>query len=157
MVVPPTPPTGATAPKRSGAPVRGAVPTPRIVALILTGKTGRLGFLVWLGAGVLVAVATGFFANVFDSAGVGGGGDALNLIGSIISILMIVTATWRRLHDLDRNGCLLVLLPVPFVNVLFLLYLLLKPGQVWQYTPEPGSPEPQSTEDEGYTYRTYKG
>ena len=119
--------------------------------ITFAGTIGRLGFLVWVVAGVLVAIATGFFANALDSAGAGEAGDALYFLGSIISILMIVSATVRRLHDLDKSGWLWLLLPIPLVNILLLLYLLLKPGQNWQYTPEPESADTASP-----PYRPYE-
>ena len=67
-----------------------------------------LGFLTIDPKSFLVTVPTGIWSFV---TGVGN--------------IMIAT---RRLHDLDKSGWWLLLMLVPFVNVILELYILLMPG-----------------------------
>jgi len=69
-----------------------------------------LGFLTIDPKSFLVTVPTGIWSFV---AGVGN--------------IMIAT---RRLHDLNKSGWWLLLMLVPFVNVILELYILLMPGTV---------------------------
>jgi len=52
----------------------------------------------------------------------------LIFIQIFVSYVAIIAGI-RRLHDLNKSGWHLLLLLVPFVNFIFLLYLLLAPGE----------------------------
>ena len=69
-----------------------------------------LGFLTTDPKSLLVTVPTGIWSFM---AGVG-------------TIMINI----RRLHDLDKSGWWLLVALVPFVNIIFLLYLWLAPGTV---------------------------
>lgn len=111
------------------------------------GRFGRLSYLTWLFITNalyssialfivflfgLVAFATSaveitdlqsfFFSTMGIITGI------LFLIAVIGSLILTVKVTIRRLHDLDKNGWLCLLFLIPFVNVLFALYILCAPG-----------------------------
>lgn len=48
----------------------------------------------------------------------------LTIIGGIGNLMLSV----RRLHDLNRSGWFILVTAVPFLNVIFILYLYLAPG-----------------------------
>ena len=52
----------------------------------------------------------------------------LIFIQIFVSYVAIIAGI-RRLHDLNKSGWPLLLLLIPFVNFIFLLYLLLAPGE----------------------------
>ena len=78
-----------------------------VIGFIL-GLTG--GFLSGDPDSALIVVPTGIWSFI---AGVG---------GIMVSI--------RRLHDLDKTGWWLLIALIPFVNIIFALYLYLMPGTV---------------------------
>ncbi len=85
-----------------------------ILVLVSTAISFVIGFIIGLLTGkaesTLLDVTTGIVSLI---TGVG---------GWMLGI--------RRLHDLDKSGWFMLLILVPFVNLIFLLYLWFMPGTV---------------------------
>ncbi|WP_426336955.1 DUF805 domain-containing protein [Pseudoduganella sp. R-31] len=54
--------------------------------------------------------------------------DALSFSVPLVFLLAIVLATRRRLHDFDVSSWWALLLLFPFLQIIFLIYLLIAPG-----------------------------
>jgi uncharacterized membrane protein YhaH (DUF805 family) len=76
-----------------------------------------LGCLLGL-LGTLLSLALQFVAGI----------DGSTVLGLLFAAAQLGVSV-RRLHDRDVSGLWMLLLLVPFVNVLFLLYLFFVPGQ----------------------------
>jgi uncharacterized membrane protein YhaH (DUF805 family) len=105
------------------------------------GRFGRLsyiawGFLVGLTAQVIDLAAGGaaLFNPAFDAAGhpippeIAPETLAVFVIVGLVSLVIVVLFMIRRLHDIDASGWYALLVLVPLVNVLLILFLLLKGG-----------------------------
>ena len=99
---------------------------------------GRMGRLRYALISIVIVVAL-FLGDVGATALVVMSLDVLSPVASIvlgtlalITILLMsalgVCTTIRRLHDLNRSGWLYWVLFVPFVNLLFVVYVLVAPG-----------------------------
>src|SRR5262245_55121033 len=96
----------------------------------MVNRLGRLELLFWyvvsiLGAAVMVAIAatlTNTTVGPYPMAWP----EALILIAASIVALRAVLS---RFHDIGWSGRALIVMFVPFVNVLALLFLLVVPGQ----------------------------
>ena len=53
---------------------------------------------------------------------------ALILTGLALLAPMVLTATCRRCHDVGWSGWMMLTLIIPFIGIVFVLYLLGKPG-----------------------------
>ena len=87
----------------------------QILWMIISAVVGAIlgfigGFLTNDVQSLLVIVPTGIFSF---AAGIG-------------SIMLGI----RRLHDLNKSGWFMLLLLVPLINLVFVLYMYLAPGQV---------------------------
>lgn len=97
------------------------------------GRIGRLRYLQYLLLNlVLVTILNALFlagSGLTDNLAVQGG---LWLLAAILSLPMILGDLFlgiRRLHDLNLTGWLLLLGFIPYLNILFELFLLLMPGK----------------------------
>ena len=83
-----------------------------ILVLVSTIISFIIGFIISLLTGTADNILFDLFTGIVSLAtGIGG-------------IMLGV----RRLHDLNRNGWFMILLFVPFINLIFLLYLWFAPG-----------------------------
>lgn len=56
-------------------------------------------------------------------------------LGVLISIIVFIAAIWfnlaqgvKRLHDLNKNGLLILICCIPIIGILFSLYMIFVPG-----------------------------
>lgn len=95
------------------------------------GRLGRLryvayGLALWMGVSFLVGGVVGVLA-----ASRSNGGEFFALLPTILGVGIIALTfplTIQRLHDLNWNGWLSVLMFVPFLNMIFGLILVFVPG-----------------------------
>lgn len=103
----------------------------------LKGRIGRVRYLAYsVCTTTLMSIVGGILAVMFPRALPAYAILALTYIPMIaVSLILVV----RRLHDLDRNGWLSLLMLIPFLNFLFGLYLLFAAGseEANQYGPPP--------------------
>jgi len=107
--------------------------TPKIFAL--SGRIGRLRYIAytWLAqllfcfvVGIVAAIAIPlFFRGNANGAALG---VFMLIIFYVPAIAINLIYTRRRLNDLDQTGWLGLLVLVPFVNILFILYLIFGSG-----------------------------
>lgn len=98
-------------------------------------RMGRIDFFVCcLLPGLIVAILAGLTLAASHAAS-GGGGVGLALIAVLVELAVAVAALpivfsayIRRLHDLNMTGWLSLLILIPFLGLLFALYLLFAPG-----------------------------
>lgn len=102
----------------------------------LNGRIGRLRYFAysWL-YNVLSMVIMGILVAIFIPALTEGDPEAPNgMMFAIMGLLYLpvffcfIVAARRRLHDLNSNGWLSLLVLVPLVNFFFAIYLLVWPG-----------------------------
>ena len=89
------------------------------------GRLGRLRFFMYW-SGLMMAAICAEFANLFYPTSFLKI-DFLTILGSFITISLILAR--RRLFDLNMSGWWLLLFIVPFINIAFVLFLLLAPGR----------------------------
>lgn len=130
----------------------GHRPGSRGPLISFAGEIGRLGFLAWTVGALLVIVAFSYVGARFFLAGVEGIAGVLDFFGALIFVLMILAAAARRFRDTGRTGWLTLLLLIPIFQLLPLVYLLVAPGRIQQYSAEPAPEEPDSP-----PYRPYQG
>lgn len=110
---------------------------PRVFAL--QGRIGRLRYVAYYTASMLVIVPIAMIATVIGK--IGGETPAVVLLGlGILAALVHMLALGvRRLNDLNRSGWLLLLMAIPVVNLLLSLYMFFAPGTPGsnEYGPEP--------------------
>ena len=91
-------------------------------------------FVCFILPAVLVSVATGKDPPewVFGLSG----------LWMLASAIVVFAAAFRRLHDQGNSGAFLLLALVPVVGWIFLLIMILYPGQSYenQYGPDPREP-----------------
>lgn len=107
------------------------------------GRLNRLRYLKYM---IILALVAGGSTFVMSSMATFWTGDPNG------SLVMMITWFWaliagagnialmiRRLHDLGRRGYFILIAFIPYVNVLFSIYLFFAPGQVgWnQYGADP--------------------
>ena len=95
----------------------------------IKGRIGRLRYLAYAwGATTLAAFVVGIIAAILIPAtGSTPSTGVAFMLGTLIYTPWIIMAR-RRLHDLDQSGWLALLIFVPFVFILFGLYLTFAPG-----------------------------
>ena len=102
----------------------------------LNGRIGRLRYFAysWL-YNVLSMVVMGILAAIlFPTFTDGDPGDPSGTMLGVMGLLYLpiffcfIVAARRRLHDLNSNGWLSLLVLVPLVNFFFAIYLLVWPG-----------------------------
>lgn len=102
----------------------------------LNGRIGRLRYFAysWL-YNVLSMVIIGILAAIFLPAFTEGNPEAPSgIMLAVMGLLYLpiffcfIVAARRRLHDLNSNGWLSLLILVPLVNFFFAIYLLVWPG-----------------------------
>ncbi len=98
------------------------------------GRLNRFPYFKYL---ILLWLASFVFGAVFGFAGMvltGTNDSMLTVIPTgIFSLCMSVGSIMigiRRLHDLDKSGWFMLVILIPFVNIIFGLYLLLAQGTV---------------------------
>lgn len=101
------------------------------------GRLNRKPYIIRL----IILQVIGIISEIFiDLAGLDAGtGFFLRLIRFMLIGIPGITLLIRRLHDLNRNGWLWLLIFVPFVNLLFLIYVFCFKGTVGpnEYGPDP--------------------
>lgn len=67
----------------------------------------------------------------------------------LASLVAVIAAGFRRLHDQGNSGAFLLLGLVPLVGWIFLLIMMLYPGQPYEneYGPNPRDPTPDENDD----------
>lgn len=96
----------------------------------MAGRIGRLELLFWwmaslLGAGILAGIVAALTNSTVDHYPLPLP-EALILIAATVVTLRAVLS---RFHDIGCSGWALILMFLPFLNVLTLLFLLVMPGQ----------------------------
>lgn len=98
---------------------------PRIFAL-----KGRIGRLRYLSYNLAYTISFIFLTFLSDWLTTGN-----TIVGGVFALVLLVpylcftiSAQCRRLNDLNRSGWWALLLIVPFVNIIFWLYLTFAPG-----------------------------
>ena len=105
------------------------------------GRMGRLRYLsytfvsslvIYLGLGMVVGILAAILIPMFAQGGGSTAGEVLFVLVylAILAAILVVQAQYgvRRLHDLNMNGWLWLIMLVPLVNIIFGLYLLFAPG-----------------------------
>lgn len=131
-------------PKSNPATASAETYQPKIFAI-----NGRIGRLRYLAYGMLFTIITLFLIGIAaflipsiatvltDISGVT---SALLLIALYLPLIIIsIILVRRRLNDLDRSGWWQILMYVPFVGIIFALYVLFWPGTKGSnsYGPQP--------------------
>lgn len=84
--------------------------------------------LLLLLIGFVMALAFGLVIGIFSNDPTGKSAESIgNLVGIVIG-LMSLSLTVRRCHDLDKSGWWALLCLIPFVNIIFSIYLLFFKG-----------------------------
>ena len=97
---------------------------------MMANRIGRLELLFWYGASVLGAVVMLVIMTTLTGTTVGPYPHTLpQVIIFLATSILALRAVWSRLHDIGWPGWTLILMFVPFVNVLALLFLVIVPGQ----------------------------
>lgn len=100
------------------------------------GRIGRIGFLAYCLAGMALALGLAVAVGLLDMALADYSNSARNawlwpLEGAVlllVPLLTILPAIHRRLHDFDVRGWHVWMVLVPFVQLIFVIYLLVSPG-----------------------------
>jgi uncharacterized membrane protein YhaH (DUF805 family) len=103
-----------------------------------SGRASRSEYWIWWGFMVVVFVAIGAIALLFDTTGY-----VVASLAALVFVLPNLAVMVRRLHDTGRSGFWLLLVFIPLIGALILLVFLLLDSQ-----PEPnkwGSPPYGST------------
>ena len=98
------------------------------------GRLNRLRYfmyqILWMlisaVVGAILGFIGGFLTNDVQSLLVTVPTGMWSFVASVGSIMISI----RRLHDLNKSGWFMLLLVIPFVNIVFILYLYLAPGTV---------------------------
>lgn len=86
------------------------------------GKLNRRKYLIYVLAILIgVPILTAVFLKIVPIVGV-----LIIILGVIIALSVHI----RRLHDIGKSGWMVLLFLIPFVNFIFLIYLLFKPSLV---------------------------
>ncbi len=121
-------PYTATTAMLSGAPTDDTY-EPSLFSL--QGRIGRLRYLAYsMAITLLLSVAIGIIAGIIAATG-NNASSGLSILMLALNIPMIIVGiilAKRRLHDLDHSGWLALLIVVPFLNILFILYLMFGAG-----------------------------
>ncbi len=102
------------------------------------GRFGRLSFIAWyMLVTILSYVAMGLLGGTTLFMGTdpdkialffSSSGGVLSTLLTLATTVLLVIFVIRRLHDVNTTGWLALLLIIPLVNLVLLLYLLLKRG-----------------------------
>lgn len=93
-----------------------------------SGRSSRPAFWWW----VLAVLLVNAVAAVIDRVLFGGGPDAAQLVGALVSLALLlpnIAVAVRRLHDVGRSGWWLLLSLIPLIGFLVLLYWYVQPGE----------------------------
>ena len=109
--------------------------TPRVFA---SGRIGRLRFLVYTAATLLVAAAITLLIAITVGVMTGSGSGHQGMLSAVGGFAFIAAVIWgvfavmrqivRRLHDIDRSGWWALLVLIPMLNLALGIVLLLVPG-----------------------------
>lgn len=95
------------------------------------GRINRLPYFKYI---ITLWIASAVITILFDS--IGGNGESSLLLSLPVWVLLMgisvgnIMLDIRRLHDLNRSGWFCLIILIPFVNIIFQLYLLLAQGTV---------------------------
>lgn len=124
------PPISKASPPPAVAPAADHPLSPR-------GRFARLAYLAWyLIITLTVSIAVILALVIFGTAGMSADPYArINSVSLVVVGVACIVFTYyafvltiRRLHDLNQSGWLSLLMLVPMVNVLFMLYVIIAPG-----------------------------
>jgi uncharacterized membrane protein YhaH (DUF805 family) len=106
-----------------------------------SGRFGRLSFIAW---GTILGIISnllsfivgggGMFVPQYDAAGVpippdiGGAAMGILVVVSLVFFVFYIIFSIRRCHDFNASGWWNLLLIIPLANLIFMLFLWLKPG-----------------------------
>jgi uncharacterized membrane protein YhaH (DUF805 family) len=85
-----------------------------------SGRARRAEYWYWILFGVLVGIA----ASILDALIVGSGSEIISILSSLGLLLPNLAVTVRRLHDIDRSGWWLLILPLPVVGAIVLFVFM---------------------------------
>jgi uncharacterized membrane protein YhaH (DUF805 family) len=102
------------------------------------GRFGRLSYIAWYMIITIISYAitgaiggSGLFMQTdpekvmeFYASGAG----MIMIAISLISLVIYIIFSIRRLHDVNKTGWLMLLIIIPLVNFFFMIYLLVKRG-----------------------------
>ncbi|HEY4375296.1 MAG TPA: DUF805 domain-containing protein [Burkholderiales bacterium] len=95
------------------------------------GRVGRVRYLGYLGASyLLVMLVVGIGVAMMAGTGMRSVTPGLVILG-VAYVAMVVFAIFiaiQRCHDCDNSGWLVLLMLVPFINLIMILYLIFMPG-----------------------------
>ncbi len=117
-------------------PLEWAVRTVINKYAVFEGRAGRPEYWYWVLAVVLVSLAIRIGAQIIGS---------LMILSPIFSLAILVpqiAVGIRRLHDTGKSGWNVLWALIPILGGLYLLYLLIQPGEAGtnEYGPEPAAP-----------------
>lgn len=96
---------------------------------IKSDRFSRKDYIICVVATIVIAVIIGRLLSAITGSLFGKEfANILEWIIFILTCLLILVETTLRCHDLDKTGWLALLLLVPYLNILFLIYLLVKKG-----------------------------
>lgn len=102
------------------------------------GRLNRLSYLAWSGFVTFLMVAIMFCIGMFmpntfnvmmdhpDSTLL----QVFSIVLNLIILIFYMIFSIKRLHDFNRNGWLSLIIFIPFVNLIFTLYLACRRGDV---------------------------
>lgn len=102
---------------------------------LFSGRCGRIEYLLQILFNTILLSGMAPLVFLFEPFGL-----IFVIIIYPLLILLFFSSTIKRLHDIDFSGWFSILLFVPFLNLVFILYLLLKSGNpsINKYnTPQP--------------------
>jgi uncharacterized membrane protein YhaH (DUF805 family) len=95
----------------------------------MSNRIGRLEFLFWCGAPILVGSIILALAGVKDVRADGSPLHGLFALVVLIATVVILKAEVSRFHDLGWSGWAMLLTFVPLVGILAISFLFLAPGK----------------------------
>lgn len=92
------------------------------------GRFNRGQFFAWFVIGIIISAIGGAIIDTGSTPPVSGGTMLFGYGILGVSIIILLFAYIKRLHDLNTSGIAVILFFIPIVNLLLILYLLLAPG-----------------------------
>ena len=100
----------------------------------IEGRLNRLSYLKYQVLWTIISTVIGFIISLTGGI-ISTSSESIVVtvpmaIWSIIAFVGNIMLSIRRLHDLNKSGWFLLIWLIPFVNIIFLLYMCLAPGTV---------------------------
>ena len=100
-----------------------------------SGRFSRLDFAIW-GLGIPIALYIGSIVLIAICVAISGAESILTDLATLsvgpavlVMIYLVIVSLIKRLRDIGRGWFLVIAAFVPFLNLLFLLWLLITPGK----------------------------